>query len=308
MSAIQRAYKTELALNDQQITACKKHAGAARWAYTWGLARKQEAYRATGKSPTAINLQRELKALKPTAVPWMYEVSKCAPQEALRNLDNTFAHGFRRAQLTQPGKRRGKAGDPQRKTRKRGLGAFRLTDTIIVFPDAIQLPRLGRLRLKERGCLPTTDAHILSATVREQATHGSVAVLVQPEPTVPVDRGPVVGVDLGIERLATHSDGTEEPTPRHLRSCLTQLKRYWARSRASATAFAPARRRSAHARGGIAGAPRSVPLRGINSPIGRRKPSPWWEVRAGPSPACSSIPPPRHTRSVRWAALSSAAT
>lgn len=30
---IQRAYKTELALNNKQITACRKHAGAARWAY-----------------------------------------------------------------------------------------------------------------------------------------------------------------------------------------------------------------------------------------------------------------------------------
>ena len=42
---VQRAYKTELDLNNEQITACKKHAGAARWAYNWGLARKQEAYR-----------------------------------------------------------------------------------------------------------------------------------------------------------------------------------------------------------------------------------------------------------------------
>jgi putative transposase len=90
MSTIQRAYKTELDLNDKQITACKKHAGAARWAYNWGLARKQEAYRATGKSPSAIDLHRELNALKQTAVPWMYEVSKCAPQEALRNLDAAF--------------------------------------------------------------------------------------------------------------------------------------------------------------------------------------------------------------------------
>ena len=41
---IQRAYKTELALNHEQITACRKHAGAARWAYNWGLTRKQEMY------------------------------------------------------------------------------------------------------------------------------------------------------------------------------------------------------------------------------------------------------------------------
>src|SRR5262249_55278024 len=30
---VTRAYKTELALSDQQVTACRKHAGAARWAY-----------------------------------------------------------------------------------------------------------------------------------------------------------------------------------------------------------------------------------------------------------------------------------
>ena len=81
-----RAYKTELDLNYRQVTACKQHAGAARWAYNWGLQVKQERYRATRRSPTAIALHRELNALKKTAVPWMYQVSKCAPQEALRNL------------------------------------------------------------------------------------------------------------------------------------------------------------------------------------------------------------------------------
>jgi putative transposase len=39
-----RAYKTELDLNNAQRTACTQHAGAARWAYNWGLARKIEAY------------------------------------------------------------------------------------------------------------------------------------------------------------------------------------------------------------------------------------------------------------------------
>src|SRR5262245_19237670 len=204
---IQRAYKTELDLNHEQITACKKHAGAARWAYNWGLARKQETYRATGTSPSAIDLHRELNALKLTDLPWMYEVSKCAPQEALRNLDAAFAHFFRRVQLQREGKLRGKVGYPQRKTRKRGLGSFRLTGSIAMFADAIQLPRLGRLRLKERSYLPTT-AKILSATVSEQAGHWYVSILVEAERHVRVNTGPVVGVDLGIKTLATLSDGT----------------------------------------------------------------------------------------------------
>jgi hypothetical protein len=42
-----RAYKTELALTDQQVTASKQHAGAARWTYNWGLAVRQERYAAT---------------------------------------------------------------------------------------------------------------------------------------------------------------------------------------------------------------------------------------------------------------------
>ena len=137
------------------MTACKQHAGAARWAYNWGLRVKQERYRATKESPTAIALHRELNALKKTDVPWMYSVSKCAPQEALWNLDAAFTHFFRRCALKKQGKWKGKLGYPQFKTKKKGLGSFRLTGRIVVSEKAIVLPRLGRLRLKERSiCRP----------------------------------------------------------------------------------------------------------------------------------------------------------
>src|SRR5262249_26016605 len=153
---VTRAYQTELDLNDQQVTACRKHGGAARWAYNWGLQRKQEVYKATGTSPSAIDLHRELNLLKQTEMPWMYEVSKCAPQEALRHLDAAFAHFFRRAKRKRAGQWKGKVGYPQLKTKKKGLGSLRLTGAITVSPAVIQLPRLGRLRLKERGYLPPT--------------------------------------------------------------------------------------------------------------------------------------------------------
>jgi putative transposase len=169
-----RAYKTELDLNNVQVTACRRHAGAARSAYNWGLARKQAAYLATGKSPSAIDLHRALKALKKTELSWMYEVSKCAPQEALRHLDSAFAHLFRRCALKQEGKLKSKVGYPHPRTKKQGLGNFRLTGLIVVFPNAIQLPRLGRLRLKEHGYLPTlgtAGVKVLSATVSEHAEH-----------------------------------------------------------------------------------------------------------------------------------------
>ena len=238
---VTRAYRTELDLNDRQVTACKRHAGAARYAYNWGLRRKQEAYEATGKSPSAIDLHRELNALKKTELPWMYVVSKCAPQEALRNLDNAFAHFFRRCTLKREGKLTGKVGYPQPKTKKQGPGSFRLTGSIVIFPDAIQLPRLGRLRLKERGYLPTsgvmgasgvmrtsgtTGVKVLSATVSEQAGHWYVSVQVeQQQQEVPINTGPVVGVDLGVKTLATLSDGTPIPNPTPLKRRLKKLKR-----------------------------------------------------------------------------------
>ncbi|HEU5199349.1 MAG TPA: RNA-guided endonuclease TnpB family protein, partial [Ktedonobacterales bacterium] len=216
---------TELDLNDQQVTACKRHAGAARYAYNWGLKIKQERYQATKKSPSAIDLHRELNAKKQTDLPWMYEVSKCAPQEALRNLDNAFAHYFRRCQLKKEGKWCGKVGYPRLKSKKKGLGSFRLTGSIAVFPDAIQLPRLGRLRLKERDYLPTSGVKMLSATISEQAGHWYVSVQVEQEQAIPANYGPVVGVDLGVKALATFSDGTVIPNPRHLKHRLKKLKR-----------------------------------------------------------------------------------
>src|SRR5215469_14075105 len=173
---IQRAYKTELDLTDRQVTACRQQAGAARWAYNWGLQIKQERYRAGKKSPTAIALHRELNALKKTQAPWIYQVSKCAPQEALWNLDAAFAHFFGRCALKKQGKWKGKLGYPQVKTKKKGLGSFRLTGRIVVSDKAIVLPRLGWLQLKERGYLPTSDVQILSATVSEQAGHWYVSV------------------------------------------------------------------------------------------------------------------------------------
>jgi len=167
---ILRAFKTELDLSNKLKTACLQHAGVARFAYNWGLARKKAAFANGEKMPTAIDLHRELNALKKSELAWMYEVSKCAPQEALRDLDNAFTHFFRRLKERRAGKK-AKPGFPKFKTKKKGAGSFRLTGAIHVFERSIQMPRLGLLRLKESGYLPTTGVHILSVTVSVLFTH-----------------------------------------------------------------------------------------------------------------------------------------
>lgn len=219
-----RAFKTELDLNNAQKTACARHAGAARYAYNWGLARKKEAFANGQKTPSAIDLHRELNALKKAELIWMYEVSKCAPQEALRDLDNAFAHFFRRVKEKKVGKNV-KVGFPRFKSKKNGLGSFRLTGAIHVFEKSIQLPRLGVLRLKERGYLPQA-VHILNATVSEKAGRWFVSVQVEMDiPDPELTEKPVAGVDLGINRMAQVSDGMHFENPRALKSALTKLKR-----------------------------------------------------------------------------------
>jgi putative transposase len=220
-----RGYQAELDLNNEQITACLKHAGCARKAYNWGLARKQEARAKSEPMPDARTLHRELNALKASEFPYMYEVSKCAPQEALIDLDNAFKHFFRKVNLKKQGKWRGKCGYPKFKSRKKGIGGFRLTGAMHGFEKSIQLPRLGILRLKEKLYLPR-HAKSGSATITEQAGRWYVSICVHEEPAEPEPAtGPVIGIDLGVKTLATVSDGREIANPRALRKRLKRLQR-----------------------------------------------------------------------------------
>jgi putative transposase len=219
-----RGYRGELDLNNAQQTLCRKHAGAARWAYNFGLRRKQEAYKAGQKTPTAIDLHREINALKPSQ-PWMYSVSKCAFQEGLRDLDAAFKHFFRTCRLKKAGTWKGKCGYPRFKSRKKAIGGARFTGSIRVSPDAIQLPRLGLLRLKEHGYFPL-NSKISSATIHEQADRWFVSICVHEEAKDPQPAtGDVIGVDLGVKTLATLSDGRTFENPKALRKKITALKR-----------------------------------------------------------------------------------
>lgn len=65
---VKQGYRTELDLNNKQITLAKKHCGASRWAYNYGLRRKQEARVAGLPIPYATELHREINALKKAAL------------------------------------------------------------------------------------------------------------------------------------------------------------------------------------------------------------------------------------------------
>lgn len=229
---VQRAHRVELDPNNWQRTALRCHAGAARWAYNWGLQQKITAYKETGKSPSAIDLHKELNKLKQVdlsegGVPWMYNVSKCAPQEALRDLDRAFQEFFRRCRKGSKRK-----GFPKFKSRHKSPLKFRLTGSIRTAEDGkrIKLPHLGWLRLKEVGYLPgpkQEDVKIQSASLSEQAGRWFVSLTYRIEiPNVlQRPRTKVVGVDVGIKSLAVTSDGQVFENPRALSSCQRRLRR-----------------------------------------------------------------------------------
>lgn len=216
---IYRAYKTELKLNNRERTLLAGCAGAARFAFNWGLRQKIDEYAATGKGPNYYELHRRLNVLKKDELAWLYKYSKTIPQEALRDLEQAFQNFFRRVKNSE------KPGFPRFKSRKRGIGNFRLHGSIRVEAGRIKLPRIGWLRLQEKCYLPTSGVKILSASLSERAGRWFIALQVEEEIANRTATGPVVGVDLGIKSLAVTSSGDVYENPKALGHALKRLAR-----------------------------------------------------------------------------------
>jgi len=118
-------------------------------------------------------------------------------------------------------------GIPKFKKKGRGKDSFRLTGTIRVCSDQnqIQLPRLGKLRVKETPNLHTS-ARILSATVSRTADRWYVAFTTEVElPAPATNESPLVALDIGLKVFAALSQGIPIPTPKFLLRKLRKLSR-----------------------------------------------------------------------------------
>jgi putative transposase len=218
---VNRACRFELKPNDVQRTYFAKCAGVARFAWNWALAERQRLYaekQGDDRFTDAIDQHRRLNALKKTDFPWMYEVSKCIPQEAIRNLDNAN-------RLYRMARKAGrKVRPPKFKKKGRARDVFAFTTGAIRAEGAhVVLPRIGRVRVKEAAVF---EGRILRATVSRDADRWFVSFTVKqevPDPQPP--SGSAVGVDLGMSRLATLSDGRIFENPKPLQSRLRKLRR-----------------------------------------------------------------------------------
>ncbi len=96
-------FKTELRGNNKQRIMLAKHAGVARHAYNCALGLLKDLLKHNRehpedkiKFPSAIDLHKWLVAHVKSVCSWYYEVSKYAPQQALRNLRKAFDEFFKK--------------------------------------------------------------------------------------------------------------------------------------------------------------------------------------------------------------------
>ena len=148
-----RGKRIELKLNPEQRKLCAKSAGTSRYAYNWKLGKLIGEYEANkalatmyglDKVPstmgTAIDWHKEWNMIKKQEDhTWIYETSKCTGQEALRDLQVAFRKFFTKS-----------GGYPKFK-KKNVNDSFRLTGSVYVGYDWVQLPGIGKVKLKEKG-------------------------------------------------------------------------------------------------------------------------------------------------------------
>ena len=116
--AISQAYRFALDPSPDQERCLRSHAGAARFAWNWGLARCKERYEAERKWYSSVDLHRQWNAAKKAdpALAWWAENSKCVYQESFRDLER----GLKDFMRSRKGERRGKRlGFPRFKKRCR---------------------------------------------------------------------------------------------------------------------------------------------------------------------------------------------
>ncbi|MHA1947034.1 MAG: RNA-guided endonuclease InsQ/TnpB family protein [Candidatus Hodarchaeales archaeon] len=221
---VTRGYKYALRVNNKEGAFLQQCANLSRFSWNWGLAQRLERFNNhTGRErfTDAMKQHKEINSLKKSVFQWMYDYSKCIPQESLRDLDLAFK------KFTKGRKTSRKIGFPKFKKKNRCKDSFRLTGVIRFYPERklVQLPRLGKLRLEERPAIPI-DRQILNVTVSRASDRWYVSATVEETfPDPPSNDGEILGFDAGLLRFGFLSNGMPLPTPKFLLRRLRKLRR-----------------------------------------------------------------------------------
>ncbi len=211
-----KAHKIRLHPTPEQANYFARAAGVARFVFNWALAEWKRQYEA-GEKPSAKALKKQFNAIRREQFPWSYEVTKCAIEGAFMDVAAAFKNFF-------AGRKKGrKTGYPKFKSKRRSRQSFYLAnDKFTVGDHWIDVPKLGRVNMAEKLRLA---GKILSARISKTADWWDVAITVEMPDVVPENHHPPVGIDVGLNRLATLSDGRRYENQRPLRHLLKKLRR-----------------------------------------------------------------------------------
>ena len=216
--------------NARQEKLLRQHAGYARFAWNWGVEETRRALDAVEKSPTShYRLRPAFNAAKGDVAPWSKALSQNAAKYALIDLAKAWERFWReREAAKKAGAKPGRRYQPPRfKSRKRGM-VYRADNgpgTVRTEGRVIHLPKIGAVRLRE-AC--RFGGPVRECTVKHDGVRWHAAVACEIPAARRKESGAVVGVDVGLRRLATVYDGdTVSVFENHgaLKGALAKLRR-----------------------------------------------------------------------------------
>ncbi len=211
-----KAHKIRLHPTPEQANYFARAAGTARFVYNWSLAEWKRQHEA-GHKISALALKKQFNALRKEQFPWTYDVTKSVIEGAFMDLASAFNNFFAALRV---GRR---VGYPTFKSKKRARQAFYLAnDRFTVGDHWIKIAKLGRVNMAEQLRF---SGKILSARVSRTADWWFVSIMVEMPDAAPENQHPPVGIDVGLNRLATLSDGRRYENQRPLRHLLHKLRR-----------------------------------------------------------------------------------
>ena len=213
------AHKIALDPTNAQRTYFARASGTARFAWNWALAEWQRQYSAKREDdslpqPSEASLRRQLNSRKREDFPWMFDVTKCAAQEAIIDLGGAFRSFF---------EKRGRYPRFKKKGVRDSFCAANEAGTFRTDGKRIKLPVMGWVRMREAVRF---TGKLKRVTVSREADRWFAAIMIETDDIKPVEQPCAsVGVDLGITTLATLSDGTQIAGPKAHKALLQRLRR-----------------------------------------------------------------------------------
>lgn len=241
-----KAYKTELDPTREQEQLFWQYCGCVRFVWNWALGTRIEAYQERGESLRQQDLQSPLVAMKrEEETAWLADVPSSALLACLLDQDRAMNAFFRRV------KQGGAPGFPKFKARGISKPSFRvyagaridkktgrmLHRGVYVVGRKICLPKVGPVRLKEKGYIPTREeldamgGRIIAATISHRAGRWFVSCSVEydGEAVAPRMSGPTLAIHPGVRVWASIMNESGEIThienPRPLAGQERKLKR-----------------------------------------------------------------------------------